>query len=199
MWKKEDVHFFKPMEPVFDSNTIIIDDEELVLIDPGTESISYFKDILNATGNNTEDVDVIFYTHGHYDHFEGTKFFPDTEKIAFEPDSKVIEDKTGFEVNSIGEDNFKTGKLKFKVIHTPGHSKGSCCLYLPNELVICGDLVFANGSFGRTDLQGGSLEELEKSLEKLINLNFKNILPGHREIGSKESVKTALKNVRNYF
>lgn len=199
MWRKGDVWFFQPREPVFDSNTVIIDDEELVIIDPGTESREYFKEVLEETGNSFNDVDIVFYTHGHYDHFEGTNMFPDTEKIAFHPDGKRIEDKMGFEVEEMKEETtLSFGNLSFKVLHTPGHSEGSCSLYLPDKLLICGDLVFANGSFGRTDLEGGSREKLKNSLEKLIELDFEYLLPGHREIGNKESVKRALENIDTF-
>ncbi len=197
MWRSEEVWFFQPREPVFDSNTIIIDDEELVIIDPGTESREYFNEILGETGNSFNDVDIVFYTHGHYDHFEGTSLFSETDKFAFAPDGKRIGNKIGFKVNEIEEERTMSfGDLSFRVLHTPGHSKGSCSLYLPGKLIICGDLVFANGSFGRVDLEGGSKEEIKKSLEKIDQLDFGHLLPGHRDIGGKKSVKKSLENLK---
>ncbi len=190
MWSKGKIHFFQPREPVFDSNTIIVRDEEVMLVDPGTESKIYFQEILDELDLSIEDVDLVFNTHGHYDHFQGNKYFPEAEKIAFKPDSKEISRKTGEEITEIQEE------LTFKVIHTPGHSKGSCSLYLPGEILISGDLVFANGSYGRVDLEGGSMKDLRESLEKVKDLDFKHLLPGHRGIGDKGAVEKALKRTR---
>lgn len=197
MWKKDQVYFFQPREPVFDSNTIIIKDENIILIDPGTESKEYFKEILDELNLDLNDVDLVFNTHSHYDHFQGNKYFPEADKMAFEPDAGKISRKTDEEITRIREEEkLSTGELTFKIIHTPGHSKGSCSLHLPGEILICGDLVFANGSYGRVDLEGGFLKDLKKSLEKVKDLDFKHLLPGHREIGDKEAVEKALTKIR---
>jgi len=69
------------------------------------------------------------------------------------------------------------------VIHTPGHSPGSICLYEPGKKwLFSGDTVFAYGSFGRVDLPGGSARELIKSLEMLSRLDVENLYPGHEEV-----------------
>ncbi|MBZ1356346.1 MAG: MBL fold metallo-hydrolase [Candidatus Nealsonbacteria bacterium] len=68
---------------------------------------------------------------------------------------------------------------ELKVVHTPGHSKGSICL-IANDFIITGDTLFENG-YGRTDLPGGSNDQMKKSLEKLkeiIKPGMK-IYPGH--------------------
>ncbi len=197
MWREENIYFFQPKEPVFDSNTVLIDGKDPVIVDPGTESRRYFQDILEATGNSFEDIEMVFFTHGHYDHFEGVSFFPEAKKIAFHPDSERIENKTGFEVLGLNEErDLEIGGSVFKVIHTPGHSEGSCSLYLEGKILVSGDLVFANGSFGRTDLDGGSKEDLKRSLEKVNKLDFKYLLPGHRDIGDMKSVEKALENFK---
>ncbi|MBR4825268.1 MAG: MBL fold metallo-hydrolase, partial [Spirochaetaceae bacterium] len=73
--------------------------------------------------------------------------------------------------------NFKGG---FNVLHTPGHSAGSICLYCAAAgLLISGDTMFA-GSCGRTDLTGGSQEAMKASLKKLGTLPSETVvLPGH--------------------
>jgi hydroxyacylglutathione hydrolase len=73
------------------------------------------------------------------------------------------------------------GKCRIKVLHTPGHTQGGCCLYLEAEkTVITGDTLFAD-SIGRTDLPGGSHEQLLASIQsKLFTLPDDVIAyPGH--------------------
>jgi len=83
---------------------------------------------------------------------------------------------------SIGQaDTITAGTLKLTVVHTPGHTEGSICLYFPSEKkLIAGDTLFA-GSIGRTDLPGGSMRKILNSLhEKLMALPDDTIVvPGH--------------------
>ncbi|MCL0059818.1 MBL fold metallo-hydrolase [Dehalococcoidia bacterium] len=91
--------------------------------------------------------------------------------VEFEPDFYLQE----------GELNLGRGdeKLNLQIIHTPGHSPGSICIYSPeNKVLITGDVVF-NGSVGRTDLPGGDSRTLKQSIEKLSNLDVEYLLPGH--------------------
>lgn len=79
-------------------------------------------------------------------------------------------------------DHVKIGDFDFKVIHTPGHTIGSICLYEEDKRIIfTGDTVFTNGSFGRTDFPTGDSSQLVSSLELLSNLNVKILLPGHMD------------------
>ena len=87
------------------------------------------------------------------------------------PGGDVIHD--GDVLHLIGED--------FRVIHTPGHTKGSCCYYLKDEGVLfSGDTVFY-GSVGRTDFPGGSTAEIVRSLHKLVDSlpEETEVFPGH--------------------
>jgi glyoxylase-like metal-dependent hydrolase (beta-lactamase superfamily II) len=68
------------------------------------------------------------------------------------------------------------------VIHTPGHTPGSICLYNEGEeMLISGDTVFTHGSFGRFDLPGGSLSALKASLRRLSGYAVRGVYPGHGE------------------
>jgi glyoxylase-like metal-dependent hydrolase (beta-lactamase superfamily II) len=71
------------------------------------------------------------------------------------------------------------GKSTMKVIHTPGHTQGGICLLSEGNL-FTGDTLFA-GSIGRTDLPGGSFEQMQESLmEKIMPLSDDlRVLPGH--------------------
>jgi glyoxylase-like metal-dependent hydrolase (beta-lactamase superfamily II) len=86
---------------------------------------------------------------------------------------------------SIGQaDTVKTGSLTAEVIHTPGHTEGSVCLYFSaDKKLIAGDTLFA-GSIGRTDLPGGSFDKIIRSLkEKVLALPDETVVvPGHGPI-----------------
>jgi glyoxylase-like metal-dependent hydrolase (beta-lactamase superfamily II) len=85
------------------------------------------------------------------------------------------------------------------VIHTPGHTPGSICLYHEGEeVLISGDTVFIHGSFGRFDLPGGSLAALRLSLKKLAGITIRGVYPGHGEPvreGGGRHIAAALKAV----
>jgi glyoxylase-like metal-dependent hydrolase (beta-lactamase superfamily II) len=75
----------------------------------------------------------------------------------------------------------KIGNVSASVIHTPGHTEGSICLYFPQEKrLIAGDTLFA-GSIGRTDLPGGSMEKIMRSLHNhvLALPDETDVIPGH--------------------
>jgi glyoxylase-like metal-dependent hydrolase (beta-lactamase superfamily II) len=74
------------------------------------------------------------------------------------------------------------GDRTFRVIFTPGHSPGSICLHWEEKKVlISGDTVFYMG-VGRTDLFGGNIEALAKSIERLSKLDIEYLIPGHGEM-----------------
>jgi hydroxyacylglutathione hydrolase len=76
-------------------------------------------------------------------------------------------------------------QVNLTVLHTPGHSPGSVCLYwAAKKVLITGDLVF-NGGVGRTDFPGGSITILKQSIERVSQLDVEYLLPGHStEMGS---------------
>lgn len=77
-------------------------------------------------------------------------------------------------------DTIKVGKMEFKVMLTPGHTKGSVC-FISEDIIISGDTLFA-GSCGRTDFYSGSWTEILESLNKLVSLKGDyDVLPGHGE------------------
>lgn len=75
-------------------------------------------------------------------------------------------------------DVIKAGELIFNVLHTPGHTKGSCC-YISEDLLISGDTLFAGG-IGRTDFPGGDSAAIFRSLKRLSQMEGDyTVLPGH--------------------
>lgn len=69
-----------------------------------------------------------------------------------------------------------------KVLHTPGHTQGSICLFSEaDQILISGDTVFTDGAFGRYDFPGSSKEQLAKSLDRISLLDVDGLYPGHGE------------------
>ena len=99
-------------------------------------------------------------------------------------------------------DTFLLGDKKVNVLYTPGHSRGSICLFEPeNKVVFSGDTVFAHGDFGRFDLPGGDFMSLRRSIERVGSLDVKRLYPGHGPVVEDEAglhVEKAVFNVATY-
>ena len=169
-------------------NCYLLEDEKAhvaAVIDPGDEA----GRILQVIKDDGVDVKYILLTHGHYDHTTavpelhqalpqaeiyihkadangaGSRLFPLAGQI---PDLKFYDEG----------DALTLGELTIQVLHTPGHSKGSVTLKV-GDVLFCGDTLFA-GSCGRTDLAGGSYDEIMASLKKLGQLpGDYHVCPGH--------------------
>ena len=179
------------------TNSYVVCDEqskEAMVIDPGgePEKIAEALDILGA------NLKYIFITHCHADHIGGISKLKELKggKILISRDDSEglnNEDITlayyinmqnpELEADSRVDDNdlIHVGDLEFKVISTPGHTKGGLSLYCEKErLVFSGDTMFS-GTWGRTDLPTGDFTELMNSItDKLMTLPDETIVyPGH--------------------
>jgi len=159
-------------------------DDEALVIDPGPKP----GKAAAALAEKGLRAIAIVQTHGHWDHSAGSsalakKTGAPIYRHPAEPASGFLHrarPTDGDNVRDLADgDTIRLGANVFTVIHTPGHSPGSVCLYVPGTL-FCGDLIF-QGSVGRWDLAGGSLPELIKSLrERLAALpDDVQVLPGH--------------------
>jgi len=137
-------------------------------------------------------------THGHFDHVGGNRAFLETtgatflihKKDAFFLSMAMEEGKSfGVQVENSPEPNaflvdnmiITFGKQELRVIHTPGHSPGGCCFYSETSNVLfSGDTLF-NGSVGRIDFPGGSMEMLVESINKRLAVlpEDTKVYPGH--------------------
>lgn len=178
-------------------NCFILGDKssnEAVVVDPGGDA----EMILAAVARYGLKVKYIINTHGHFDHVGCNR--PVQEKtggelLIHEKDLALLSQasKTGQMYGLQVQDSpapsryltdgmiLEFGKRSIEVLHTPGHTQGGCCLVLRNEqLVITGDTLFAD-SIGRTDLPGGSHEQLIASIKaKLMPLPDEMVVwPGH--------------------
>jgi len=164
------------------------------VIDPGgEEKVDLILDILEK---NNFSLKYIINTHGHIDHIDGNNLLKAKTKallLIHRLDADMLVDANknfssfmGKEIYSPSADKLleegdeiSLGTLNLIVIHTPGHTPGGISLVL-NNIVFTGDTLFAGG-IGRTDLPGGSYQDLIKSIiEKLLILgDDKIIYPGH--------------------
>lgn len=150
--------------PIETNCYLLISNDEMVVVDPGGDP-DIILDEIKKIGIQPK---YIINTHQHFDHVGGN------EKVQRETRAEILILKEGDEVR-IGNEILKT-------ISTPGHSKDSICL-LGEGFALTGDTLFRDG-YGRTDLKGGSEEEIEESLAKLAKLlkPGTKIYSGHGEI-----------------
>jgi hydroxyacylglutathione hydrolase len=135
----------------------------------------------------------IVLTHCHYDHTAHVQEIADlcgAEIAIHRLDSAALNDDMQSVALLFGEQAprirpqrlLSGGEMigPLKVIHTPGHTPGSICLYEERKKILfSGDTVFTEGSFGRYDLPGGNLEALKRSVQVLADLTVEALYPGH--------------------
>ena len=182
---------------VLQCNCSIIGDEqthEAMVVDPGAE----IGRILELVRKHGLTVKQIVITHAHIDHIGGAMKLraatgapilmnqADTEQFKIldlqaqwigmpRVENPVLDQPLG------NEDKLRTGNLEATVLHTPGHTEGSVCLYFPAERkLIAGDTLFA-GSIGRTDLPGGDYDKILQSLKGPVMAlpDETEVFPGH--------------------
>lgn len=192
-----------------EENTYIIGDEatrEAIVVDPGDEP----DRILDEIKSNDLKVNTVICTHAHFDHVgasgdikkaTGARILIHKEDLQVYDTAKDQAAVWGFDIDDIPQpdgfvdegDEIQVGNLKFKVMHTPGHSPGALCLY-GEGIVITGDTIFA-GSVGRTDFPGGSTEKLRESFKRLLGLpDDTKVYAGH---GPETTIGAEKKS--NYF
>ena len=190
----------------FGTNTYVLADEEgkVLLIDPACfyeqERQELYQTITRLL--RPDQPLTIVATHGHLDHLWGAKWATETwhtPVLMHEADIPMAQamqqqyDLFGvglkaerFEIEEFRGQNseFRSQKseVRFQIIHTPGHTQGSVCLYFPEERkLFSGDTLFRCG-YGRTDLPGGNYGQLISSLEQLMTLPPETeVFPGHGE------------------
>ena len=177
------------------SNSYLVVDErsrQAAVIDPGMESES----VLEAVRHEGLRVESVIITHGHFDHvFSAAAFKTETgAQVIMHPDDVPLLLEMPETARSFGfkapvppqpdrlvreGDVIKVGELALRVLETPGHTPGGISLCL-DDAVFVGDTLFA-GSVGRTDLRGGSLDALLRSIRtKLLTLpDWTVVYPGH--------------------
>lgn len=170
------------------TNCYILEDDQTNLaavIDPGDEP-ELIQEALEKEG---VEVRYLLLTHGHYDHTTAVpalhRVYPQADIYIHQADANgagsTLFPLTG-EVDDLKlydeGDVIRLGDHEIQVLHTPGHSPGSVTLKV-EDVLFTGDTLFA-GSCGRTDLRGGSYEEIMESLKRLGELEGDfHVCPGH--------------------
>ena len=190
----------------FGTNTYVLADEEgkVLLIDPAC-FYEQERQLLYQTITRLLRPDqplTIVATHGHLDHLWGAKWATETWHTPVRmheadiPMAQAMQQQYDlfgvglkaerFEIEEFrGQDSDfrdQNSEFRFQIIHTPGHTQGSVCLYFPEERkLFSGDTLFRCG-YGRTDLPGGNYGQLISSLEQLMTLPPETeVFPGHGE------------------
>jgi hydroxyacylglutathione hydrolase len=190
------IHKILPVGPLH-CNCSIIGDEttrEAMVIDPGDN----IEDVLAIIREQKLQVKQIVITHAHIDHVGGAmklRAATGAPILLNQNDYALLKmldvqaswlgmtapEEVTIEADIADGQSLQAGSLKADVLHTPGHTEGSVCLYFPAEkLLIAGDTLFAR-SIGRTDLPGGSYEKIMRSLhDRVLTLPDETVvIPGH--------------------
>ncbi|MBI3379572.1 MBL fold metallo-hydrolase [Candidatus Gottesmanbacteria bacterium] len=168
---------------------------ETIIIDPGDDA-DYIERIIADKKLNPIQ---IIATHGHFDHIMAVTELKFAYRIPFnihKGDDFLVKNMASSVKHFLGitadpppiidgylnsDEKIRIGESYLEIIETPGHTPGSICLYNKKEnILITGDLLFADGGVGRTDFSYSDGEELQKSLKKIFKLSSKTqIYPGH--------------------
>ncbi|MCK4455769.1 MAG: MBL fold metallo-hydrolase [Thermoplasmata archaeon] len=185
-------------DPGYDANMYLVMSGTSILIDTGTglspeECVNSLSEFIDP-----KDIDRIILTHRHIDHVGGAKALSEAcDATLYASEDEAPSLRSGdqvttaarmfgknldkLDVESIGYgDVIEIGAEGLRVIHTPGHTKGSICLYEEGtKSLLCGDTVFAYGGVGRWDFPTGNLQELVESVKGLTEIPVENLYPGH--------------------
>lgn len=146
---------------------VLINEGTCLVVDPGDD----YQKIREVVSDNK--VLGVLITHSHFDHIGALRNFLTKRSIKI------------FKKSNLLEKDYELGKFKFQCIYTPGHSKDSVTFYFKEDnAMFVGDFVF-NESIGRCDLPGGSQDEMNESIKKLLAFSDDvKLYPGHGEITS---------------
>jgi len=165
---------------------LLLDDERVLMIDCGDGS--NFNEIQEALKG--KELSKVILTHGHWDHIGGMCHIKTNGMLHGADLSIIVELNSVFpnfsklpeNLLQLKSSSLKFGKFELEIIHTPGHTPGSVCIFeKKKKILFSGDTLFADGFFGRTDLIGGNYNKLMKSLEMIKKLDYKLLCPGHNE------------------
>ncbi|MFC3476544.1 MBL fold metallo-hydrolase [Halobacterium litoreum] len=158
----------------FTSNVFLVPGERTVLVDAGAN-----YDAVSRIREQVDALDAVVVTHPHPDHVGNL----DAVRDAFDVEAWGFEGVPGVDHELSDGDTVAVGDHDYEVLHTPGHEPHHVCLYSrAADALFSADLVFGNGSFGRTDLEGGDRRTLVESIERVVDVvepSLDVMYPGH--------------------
>jgi len=152
--------------------------KKAAIVDPGFDA----SQALRFVSSNFLCVQYVIITHYHSDHSSDVKKIKATVSnskiVASEHDGRKIIPKADIFVSD--KDEINLGKIKLKFILTPGHTPGGICIIVDNKAILTGDTLFI-GDCGRTDLPGGNIADMYKTLQEKIKTLPDHLIvyPGH--------------------
>jgi glyoxylase-like metal-dependent hydrolase (beta-lactamase superfamily II) len=171
----------KQLKTGFDNFSYIVyclDKKDALIVDPSYDA----SKAINFIKQNNLNLKYVIITHYHLDHTKDIasikKAIASVKIIASELDGKKLNEKVDLFVKD--KQKLKLGKIDLQFILTPGHTPGGICILVDNKALITGDTLFI-GDCGRTDLPGGNINQMFKSLQEKIKPLPDNIIvyPGH--------------------
>jgi glyoxylase-like metal-dependent hydrolase (beta-lactamase superfamily II) len=189
---------------LYESNTFWLNAEQKAVVDLGSLTI--------AKQLPLDEACCVILTHSHYDHtaaLDQLELPSSTIVMMHEADATAVGTSASaahffgapppqFNVDTLLRDgaSIDLGDSILRVIHTPGHTPGSICLYeAHSKSLFSGDTVFPHGGIGRTDLPGGNSHDLTRSISRLTKLEVSVLYPGHGEVTASnvnEQIKRSL-------
>lgn len=190
-----------------------------MLIDSGLDSnFQLLQESLLKIGLKVRDIDIVVNTHEHFDHIGANRYFQEhaiiaahrfaATKIAMN-DRYVTLYKSG-DANELSlyvhlwlesKSRFDLGNYTLDVIHSPGHTSGSICIYESvKKFLFTGDMLFAGGTLSYI-AESGSVGDYINSIMSLNTRQIVEIYPGHGEISTNpvEDIKAALENAKQFL
>jgi glyoxylase-like metal-dependent hydrolase (beta-lactamase superfamily II) len=202
------------------SHSYIIKGEYVnLLIDSGVDAnFLTLQQSLLKIGLKIRDIDIVVNTHEHFDHIGANRYFQDHALIAahrFAATKITLDDRyvtlyKSADLNEIplkvhlwleSKSRFDLGNYSLNIIHTPGHTSGSICIYEPvRKILFTGDTVFAGGTLSYI-AESGSVGDYINSILSLSTRRILEIYPGHGEISKnpKKDMERAVQNAKAFL
>ncbi|MCD6571038.1 MAG: MBL fold metallo-hydrolase [Deltaproteobacteria bacterium] len=198
---------------------LIKGDYKNVLIDSGLDkNFPKLQKSLLIAGFKVRDIDIVINTHEHFDHIGANRYFQDYALIAahrFAAIKITCDDRyvTMYKSGDINNPSLKIhlwlehrscfdlGNYTLEVVHTPGHTSGSICIYeLTRKTLFTGDTLFAGGTLSYIS-ESGSLGDYINSISHLATMKISEIYPGHGAISktSEGDMQKAILNARAFL